>query len=112
MRPIARALLVGSVKLFQRYAELRGRPTYFVDRNEPAVNVASGVLESLSHHRAGQLLEFKHEAQAPPILLHGRRITNVLQQENAAQEIESCRIGALVAPFRSRDGFLDVGAVA
>ena len=106
------SLLIAAMKLRHRDAELAGRSTHLIHRDEAGVDVAGRVFQSLRHHRAGELLELQREVQLLAVAVHRRVAVIALQQQDAAQEIEDRRSHGFVAPFGASNRLLDVAAVA
>ena len=109
MRPLLRPIGTGTVKRIHAIAERRRIAADVVQRNEPVVDIKTGVLHALGHHRCGQLLELAREKRG---LRGQRRIAGrCLAQDSRFDEIEDAGIDGAAVPACKSYGPFDIPPV-
>src|SRR5438105_4047217 len=93
---------VSIVKRFGAQPELLWLAAHFVERGQTIVNVKHGVLETLRHNRAGELLKFEDEMHVffAPLCI---QVFRKPKKQNVPEKIEDRFLHRRIAAFGRSD---------
>ena len=111
VRPMFATLQIRVVKFCRRNSESARIATDFVQRGEPEVTVKAGVLNTLRHQRAGELLKLHGEPEHRPAIRFAAGF-GLASEQNLAHEVIRRGIGRRALALCAIHRFFDVAPIS